>query len=701
MQTYTAKEKLDFLLAPRSIALIGASNREGTLGYDLIKMILQGSYRGGLYPINPKYDDICGLKCYPNLEAIGQTVDMAVLCVNAKRVEEQAKICLGAGVRALTVFANCVLEEEAGSESQLEDRLIALCEENGVPLLGHNAMGYYNNDIGLRVCGFDAPDANVTGHIALCSQSGSVLSTIGHNEPQLRFNFCVATGTGQVTSLEDYIDYALELPTTRVVGVFMESVRKPQSFISALKKAREKRIPIALMKVGKSELGAQFAQSHTGGLAGDDDVFDAIFAHYGAIRCQSLQELTNTLLLFSLYPNPPKGDLVAIADSGGERNLLADVAEDVGLKFAKLSDQTMAKLADIQEYTQEAANPLDPWGTGIGFEQIIGDSLTVMLGDGAAAIGVISQDMRDGYYLSQGCVNALKSGYERVGKPVVFMTNLSGTRRADMTAQVRAFGAGVLVGSHESLAAIRNWLNYRDYNLTSVEPQPLSLPGKLAATLEQDAPLGERQSLAILSELGLNTLPMVAIEQPGDLAANRDKFIFPAVLKTAAEGILHKADVGGVVLKIADYGALEAAYAKMSAKLGPKAIVAPMFSYSTELIFGVITDPDFGPFVVVGAGGIYTEVLRDRIVLPPTAGEREIREKLATLKTYPLLTGVRGMVPADIDRLVGQISKFCAIAAYLAKWAGEIDVNPVAVNGEKIVALDALIIPHGNKMETA
>ena len=687
------KEKLDFLLAPQSVALIGASNREGTLGFELIQMILQGSYTGGVYPINPKYTEICGLRCYPDLDSIGHKVDMAVLCVSATRVEQQAQICIEAGVKALTVFANCILKEEMDSTDKLEDRLIRLCEESGIALLGHNAMGYYNNDIGLRVCGFNAPDANITGNISLCSQSGSILSTICHNEPQLKFNFSVATGTGQVTSLEDYILYALEIPTTKVVGVFMESVRKPEQFIEALERAREKRIPIVLMKVGKSELGAKFAQSHTGGLAGNDDIFNAIYEHYGVLRCHSLQEMANTLLLFSLYPDIPEGGMVAIADSGGERNLLADVAEDVGLKFAVLSEGTMEKLADIQEYTQHAENPLDPWGTGIDFEKIFEESLVVMLEDENAAIGVISQDLRDGYYLSQGCIDALKNTSARQKKPLAYMTNFSGIRRAEMTNQISGFGAAVLAGTHESFAAVRNWLSFRDYSFSSVAPEPMGLPDDLVKLLERNAPVGERDSLSILAHLGLNTLPIISISKPEDLTNTKDRLIFPAVLKTATAGILHKMDVGGVVLNISDYDALITAYKAMSEKLGPEAIVSPMCSFDTELIFGMITDPSFGPFVVVGAGGIYTEMLKDTIVLSPLASEIEIRKKLESLKTYPLLTGIRGLPPADIEALIVQIRKLCAVANYLSQWVSELDINPVAVSSDRIVALDALIIP--------
>jgi acyl-CoA synthetase (NDP forming) len=410
--------------------------------------------------------------------------------------------------------------------------------------------------------------------------------------------------------------------------------------------------------------------------------------------------MADTLLLFSTYPDIPRGGLVAIADSGGERNLLADIAEEVSLEFARLSEKTITKLASIQEYTQEADNPLDPWGTGISFEQIFEDSLVVMLEDENASIGVISQDLRDGYSLSQGCVDALKKTAARQTKPVAFITNLSGVRRAEMTAQVEAFGAPVLVGTHESLRAIRSWLNFRDCNSAEAELETMLLPTEFVALLEKGSPLGERESLSVLSALKLHTLPIISLEHPGDLAAHKGKYPFPVVLKTAAGGVLHKADVGGVVLNIPDYAALEAAYDKMSCSLGPKAVVAPFFDFDTELIFGMITDPIFGPFIVVGAGGIYTEALRDRAVLLPTATEHEIRKKLETLKIYQLLTGLRGSKPADLDALVSQIRKFCAVVAYLSQWVAEIDVNPVAVTGEQIIALDALIIPKNIRIST-
>ncbi|WP_176461784.1 acetate--CoA ligase family protein [Anaeromicrobium sediminis] len=681
---------LKSLLAPKSVALIGASNKEGSLGHDMVRMINNGGFKGEVYPINPRYESVCGLKCYPSLESIGKPVDVAALCVAAKRVEGQVQNAIDSGVKSLVVFANCVVEND--TTPSLEDKLIKMCNDANIPLLGHNAMGYYNNDIDLRVCGFEAPDEGVKGNISLISQSGSVFSTLGHNDPQLKFNLMVATGTGQVTSLSDYMIYAIEQETTKVLGVYMESIRKPERFIEALELAKEKRIPIVAMKVGKSELGAEFAKSHSGGLAGDDDAIQAVFDHYGVVRAESFDEMANTLLLFSHYEEIPKGGLVAIADSGGERNLLADDAEVVGIEYAKLSDKTMEELQEIQEFGQEASNPLDPWGTGIDFDKIFGDSLVTMMKDDNAAIGIISQDLRDDYFLSEGCIEALSHTRENTSKPLAFLTNYSGSRRGMYTQRLNEIGVPVLVGTQPALKAIKSFLEFRDFQYGNSQVKELDLSEESKKLLEENEVLQESDSMKVLDELGFPVAKAHLINSVDELKEKKELFEYPVVLKTAAEGILHKADVGGVVLNIENYESLEKYYVDMSSRLGNPSVVAPMVSFDVEIILGMKTDATFGPLVVVGAGGIYTELLNDKIVLLPNTSREEIVSKLKTLKTYKLFTGYRGTKEVNMGRLVDTIKNFCEIVSYLSSWAKEIDINPVALSGDKITALDALII---------
>jgi len=677
------------LLAPDSIAIVGASNKPGSLGHDAVEMVVRGGFKGDIYPVNPRYDKVLGLPCHADLAAIGRPVDLALMCVAAKRVEGQVEAAIAAGTRALVITANAIMENEQGP--LLAERIRARCERAGIPVCGHNAMGFYNNDIDLRACGFSAPDEGVRGNIALISQSGSVFSTLAHNDPQLRFNLAITTGCETVTTAEEYALYALEQPTTRVVGLYLETVRKPHLFLEALEKGALKRIPIVALKVGRSALGARFALSHSGGMAGDDDALQAVFDRYGVIRTKSLDEMANTLLLVSRYSDIPPGGLVAIADSGGERNLLADEAEHVGIGFARLSDATMEKLAALQDYGQEAANPLDPWGTGIEFEKVFGFSMATMMSDDNAAVGVFSQDIRDGYFLTDGCLKAVDMARKATGKPLAFLTNYSGTRRARTTASLSEKGVPVLSGTREGLHALRNFLGFRDFRYTPAEPVGRNASIDLS-TLRGEV-IQEHDALSLLAKAGVPVVSGHLIDDARELERAGKLLDYPVVLKTAAPGILHKTDAGGVVLNIADEQTLLSAYSKMSARLGPRALVQPMIEKDRELLLGMKTDAAFGPLVIVGAGGVLAEYFRDRAILLPDAAEGEIADKIRRLKIHRILEGVRGARPVDFDALVATVSNFARFCLAAADSISEIDINPLHAGPDGVLALDALIIP--------
>lgn len=680
---------LDKLLAPQSVAVVGASAKPGSLGHDTIEMMLRGGFRGEILPINPRYQEVLGLRCHPDLASVGKTIDLAVLCVAARRLETQIEAAIEAKSGALVITANAILADEP--EPLLAARIATRCEAAGIPVCGHNAMGFYNNDVALRVCGFSAPDEGARGGIAFISQSGSVFSTLAHNDPQLRFNLAITTGCETVTALADYVDYALDQDSTKVIALYLETVRKPDRFVAALDKAARANVPVVAMKVGRSRLGAKFALSHSGGMAGDDDALQAVFDRYGVVRTKSLDELANTLLLLDRYPSIPQGGLVAIADSGGERNLLADEAEHVGIDFAALSKQTLTELAAVQEYGQEATNPLDPWGTGLEFERIFGESMAIMMADENAAVGVMSQDLRDGYFLTEGCLQAIDIARERTDKPLAFMTNFSGTRRERTTKALDGRCVPVMSGTRDALHAVNNALRRRDYRYLP-KRRIAKLPMGVEAALVPGQVLQEYEALQTLSSAGIPVVPSFRIDSVDDLDALHDRLSFPAVLKTAAPGVLHKTDAGGVVLGVSGMPAMRSAYTEMTARLGPEAIVQPMIERDRELILGLKTDETFGPLIVVGAGGVLAETLRDRTTFLPGAGESEIVGKLEKLRVYPVLEGVRVKQAVDMETLIRTIVGFSDLCLDLDGRAREIDINPLHVSPEGVVALDALIV---------
>ena len=674
------------LITPSSIAIVGASAREGSIGHELLEMIKASGYDGNLYPVNPRYSDIAGQTCYKSIEIIGKPIDLAMFVISALRLEQQVDIALQAGVRSMVITPNAVFEGD--TQPLLAERIKRKINDAGIPVSGHNSMGFYNNDFNLRACGFRAPKISVRGPIAFISQSGSVFSAITHNDPQLKFNLSINTGTELNVTVADYILYALKQPTTKVIGMFIEAVRDPERFEQALQQAAESRIPVVVLKVGKSELGAKYTISHSGGLAGNDDAFNAVLRHYGAIRVHSMDELANTLMLFSHFPEVPAGDIAMIADSGGERSMLADEAASLGLNFASLSSQTMAELADLQEFGQEASNPLDPWGTGNNFEHILRESLAVMTGDKNSAIGILSLDIRDDNFMVASCISALRHTRETVDKPVVHMTNYTGVRRQKTTEVLNSFGVPVLCGTRPTLRAVRNWLHFRDF---SIQPQVRQCTSSVI--FKSDEPvLQENDALQLLKSFGLPTVDCIPVQSEDDVFRLIENLEFPVVLKTIQSGLVHKSDRNGVVLNITDEHSLIAEYRSMAERIGETALVQPMMTVDYELILGMKTDEIFGPVVIVGTGGIFAEQMNDRFVILPTAGTREIHERLQKLSAYRLLKGVRGKQATDMNALVDTIERFCRMIQTYGNTLREVDINPLAISQSRPIALDALIV---------
>ena len=454
---------LEPLLNPKSIAVIGASARKGSLGYEVLTMIRSLGYAGELHPVNPGYESIDDLKCHKTLDDIGKTVDLAYILLSAKRLEEQVDAVIRNGARAMIIVPNAVLEHDI--HPPLAMRIREKVVEAGIPTMGDNAMGFYNYDIRLKACAFRSPADKSIGGITFISQSGSLFSSICHNDTQLKFNLAITTGKEMNVNVADYILYALKQPTTKVIGIYMETVRSPDRFRAALHKAAEKKVPIVVLKSGKSELGARFTVSHSGGEAGDDDVFNDMLRHYGVMRVDSIDEFANLLMLLSFHPIIPEGKAAVIADSGGERNLIADIADAIHFEFAEYSADTLQRLQEVQEFGQEAANPLDPWGTGIDYEITVANSLKVILGDGNSALGVLSLDLRDDNFMVNQYIDALQLALPEVSKPVVFMTNYTGIRRAESTAHFNDMGIPVLCGTRDSLKAINHWLSHKNFKL--------------------------------------------------------------------------------------------------------------------------------------------------------------------------------------------------------------------------------------------
>jgi acyl-CoA synthetase (NDP forming) len=684
--------KLDRLLRPRSVALVGASPKDGSVGRGMITSTGMAGTPSKIYFVNPGYEEIDGQRCYRSLSDLPETVDLAVLGIANARLEAALDEVIACGIGAVTIFASGYLEND--TEPKLTERIARKAKAAGVAICGGNCMGFYHLDFGLRVCGFPPPVWIQKGNVAFITHSGSAFSALCHTDRRFGFSLAVSAGQELATNVADYLDFALDIPATKVVGLFLETVRDPQGFKASLAKARAKGIPVVALKVGRTAESAALAVSHSGAVAGNHAAYRALFDHFGVIEVANMDELVNALHLFSSERKLAAGGLATMHDSGGFRELVLDLGIEAGVKFAQISEATRTKLAARLDYGLEPINPLDAWGTGNDWDGIFEDCLQALVDDPDTALATLCVEARDGYYLSAGYADILRKVAARTTKPIFYTTNVASNANLDVITRLAHDGVPVLSGVNSMLIVVRKAMAERDRAALGAEhiaPAPAGLRAKWAPRLAQGN-LAEAEALDLLADYGV---PVIAHQHASSLdeaSAAAARIGYPVVMKTAEPDILHKSDVGGVKLGIKDMAGLEAAYADLKARLGARVLLMPMAGKGTEISFGMTLDPQFGPVVMVGAGGVLIEMMPDRRFVLPPFGVVEAKRQIDQLSLRPLLDGKRGARPADVATLAQAFAAFSAMVADLDGLISEIDVNPLIVNEDGAVAVDALVI---------
>jgi acyl-CoA synthetase (NDP forming) len=696
--TGSGDHRLTPLLAPQSIAFVGASPKFESVGNGMIRAVREGAFGGRLYLINPNYREIDGLPCHPSLAALPETVDHVVLGVANARIEAQLAEAIGRGARAATIFASCYLPGD--SDPPLTKRIAAMASAAGLQICGGNGMGFYNLEQGLRVCGFPPPSWLEHGHIALISHSGSAFSGLCHTDRRFRYSLAVSAGQELTTTVADYLDFALDMPSTRVVGLFLETVRDPAGFVAALEKAKARDIPVVVVKVGRTAESAALALSHSGALAGNHAAYQAVFDRYGVIEVDDLDAFANCLLLFADARRAGRGGLATMHDSGGLRELAIDLAGAQGVPYARVGEPTKQKLAARLEYGLEPTNPLDAWGTGRDYENIFADCLQALVDDPETAIAVLCAETRSGFTLHESYAQIVQAVAARTDKPVLMSNNFATIGNDDLAVRCTRSGTPVLVGLGPMMTAVRAVFEYRDFRArlpVSTAAAPVGVRARWMARLQRGDALDETEGLALFADYGVPTLPHRIVESAAAAEAAARGFGYPVVLKTAMPGILHKSDVRGVELNLSDAGALRLAYDDLARRLGPRVLVMPMAMPGIELAFGALDDPQFGPIVMVGAGGVLIELMNDRRFAVPPFDAAFARRLIDRLRTRPLLDGKRGLPAANVDALAEAFARFSVMATDLAGLFQEIDANPMLCGASGCIALDALVVgrPHG------
>jgi acyl-CoA synthetase (NDP forming) len=689
--------RLDPLLRPRSIAVVGATPRANAVGNRTVLNLQQGGFGGALYAVNPRYDELCGMRCFPSLAALPERVEHVVFTVGDERIEVALEEAIAHGARAATIMSSLVLDEDG--EPPLRERIRARVRAAGLVLCGGNGMGFYNFRDGVWVCGFQTRSHVRGGNVALLSQSGSGMCGILDIEERIDFNLAVSSGQELSVTLDQYLDFALETPGTRAVGLFIEMLRDPPAFIAALAKARERRIPIVAIKVGRTALAAKLAVSHSGALTGNDSAFDALCERYGVQRVNDMDELATALIMFAQPHSIGDGGLVSIHDSGGERQLAIDLADEMSVPFTQLGAASVQSLETTLDPGLPAVNPLDAWSAGGPDAHVkMQACMATLMSDPNAAFGAVIHDrVAPGGGIYAGYVDYLRAGHAASGKPAFLVSNRQGTGADPAVIAVTREGYPVIDGLRSFLKGAKCMLDYRDHLRRPEIVAPQAPPGareRWLARLAEGRVLDEVEASALLGDFGLpmNSCERVTSAAAASAAARRVGF--PVVVKSVAPGLYHRSDVGGVALDLRDERTVALAYEELSRRLGPQALVAPMIAQGgVEMLLGLVHDDQLGALVVIGFGGIHAEILRDvRCLMPPfdTVAARRIVEGL---KLRPLLDRPRGGAPVDIDAYCTAASRLSALAVALGDEIEEIDINPIIVHRQGCTGVDALLKP--------
>ncbi|MGO1078730.1 acetate--CoA ligase family protein [Inquilinus sp. CA228] len=677
--------RLDPLLRPRSIAVVGASARPGSVGEVMLRQLVEGGFAGPVHPVNPKGGTLAGRTCLPAVGDLPESVEHAAFCLGDETIAEAFAAALRHGVKAATIVAPL-------ADPALRDRIRAMVLEAGVVLCGGNGMGFYNFTDRVRLCGFATRPDHIPGGAVLLTHSGSLFTALVDAEARIDYALAVSSGQELTTSLADYLDFALDQPETRVVGLFLEAARDPERFVAALARAKALGVPVIALKVGRTRESAALALSHSGAIAGDHAAYDALFERFAVGQVRSVDELAAAMMLLPAALGP--GGLASTHDSGGERGLMVDLAAAAGVRFAGLSPETVARLEAALDPGLPPVNPLDHWGTGRNYPADFEACFQALMADPDTALGALTLDRSVGGIVTPLYLDIAHRARATSGKPVVIVSNHQGSGSDPAAVASTRAGVPVLDGVPAFLRACRLAFDRRD---AAARPPmhppraPETVVERWRARLADGHPVSEAEALRLLADFGLTVTPCAMARDESEAVEAAIRIGFPVALKTA--GAAHKSDVDGVRLGLADAVALRQAHRELAVRLGPRVLVARMVrDKGVEMLLGLQRDPDFGPVVVIGFGGIHAEILQDAAFALPPFDAAEARRLIDRLRLRPLLDGARGAPAADIDALAEAAARFSALAAALGDLVEAIDVNPILVLPHGAIAVDALVV---------
>ncbi|MGL5809506.1 MAG: acetate--CoA ligase family protein [Nocardioides sp.] len=671
------------MLTARSIAVLGASARPGSFGERLAIEALRSSGARRVDLVNPRYDAVQGRACLPSLEHLDHAPDLVLFGVPDRTIPEYLAVASGMGAGGAVVY---------GTAAGLGDSIRRAA--GMMPVCGAGCMGFVNARRGIRALGYLEPDRLVPGGLALITHSGSMFSALLRTHRRLEYATAVSSGQELCTTTGDYLRWMAEQPETRVVGLFLETIRDAAGIRAGLATAAERDLPVVALTVGRSEAGRSMVTAHSGAVAGADAAWEALFATYGAHRCRDVDEFVDTLELFSVGRRPRRrsggrpGRIATVHDSGAERVLMADVAGDEGLRYAVLGPRTRETLAALLDNGLTVDNPLDIWGRGGDTERLFTASLTAVADDPAVDLVALAVDLVPEYDGDESYPRSVLAAAATTDKPVLLISHVAAAIDQAQAGLIRSAGVPVLEGARSGLRAVSHLLAHSADRFTgpgSGADRPRVVPDRVDLPRWLDA----ESTLRMLADFGLPVAPTRSVRSLDEAVAAAGEVGYPVVLKTDRPGVEHRTRVDGVRLGLGDEPALRAAYRDLAARLGPAVAVQPDLgeTATAELALGVIDDPQVGHVVLVAAGGSRIEELSRRAL---TLAPVDLAVATGLVIRWRELAG--GAAPAHLtDDLIAALVGVGRLLAVAGDRISALDVNPLLVTEDRLVAVDALV----------
>lgn len=688
------------LFAPRSIALIGATDKSWW-SRAIYANLQEHGFTGDIHLVNPKGIEVHGQRSFAAIADLPADVDLAFVMTPTPVTLEVVEKVADHGIRSAVVLTSGFAE--VGEEGALLERaLVDLARERELLILGPNGNGFINAAAGITPYGLSIPPPLIGGPVGIVLQSGALASAVlGFAQARnVGISLMVSMGNESMLTMTDVMRHMVHDDDTKVIALFIESVRDPEQFLAVAREALALGKPVVAMKVGRSVTGARVAKAHTGSLVGDDQVMEAVFQQHGIVRVDSLEDLVTTAAVLAHCPLPGRR-FGFVTASGGACEIIADRGEDEGIEIPPFAPQTEDRLREIVPPFASPHNPVDVTGYILVNREMMGQSLHAVLEDPNIDAAVVMADLpreepADPTVALESATRLAQLA-RAARKPVFVMQNtLTDITPYGRSVAERTGYPTVLGGIEHGLTALGRAVQWS----AMYRGVPDSGREQSAAPLELDPqPTGtwsEHVAAGFLRQHGVPVVPSELALDADEAVSAAERFGYPVVVKLAAD-IEHKSDIGGVRLGVGSADEVREAYDAVTTAgrgVGARvagAVVQPQRFGGVELLVGIVTDPVWGHVLALGMGGLWVEVLGDTALRVLPVGRDEIRAALLELRGAPLLTGARGSTPADLDRLVDAVDAIVTLAQRLGDRLESLEVNPLVVDGSRIEALDALI----------